>query len=423
VGRLARLGDFGSTFVYDEGVGPENAVSLSLPVRTQSWDSPHELLPIFDMNLPEGALRETLRLRFAKALGSFDSFGLLRLTGNSQIGRLRYTEMDKGLDESVPFQSVREILAARRDGELFEYLINQFAAHSGVAGVQPKVLFRGEDEANKKHSLRTATHIVKFWEETSFPELAANEFFCLSAARKLGLDVPDFELSDDGGALVIERFDIRNGKPWGFEDLAALNGRAASRKYDGGFETAVFKRVREFVDPAHAARDLEATFKLFVLNVALRNGDAHLKNWGVLYENATAPVRLAPVYDVVTTTAYLPEDMMALSLNGSKRFPDVKALTLLGQTRAFMHKQQITRVFEETADVLASLAPEVATYFAQSEHPRIGEAMLRSWQSGVASLGQQRDYVAGFSAAALLEARTDKIRAGAKGVPAPAEIG
>lgn len=75
------------------------------------------------MNLPEGALRERLRLAFAKATGSFDELDLLSIVGRSQLGRLRYTGMEENLNEEVPFQSVDELFSSRRGGELYRYLI------------------------------------------------------------------------------------------------------------------------------------------------------------------------------------------------------------------------------------------------------------------------------------------------------------
>jgi len=59
-------------------------------------------------------------------------------------------------------------------------------------------------------SNRGATHIVKLWEPNECPQLAANEFFCLTVARKCGLDVPLSWIAEDGMALVIDRFDL----PW-----------------------------------------------------------------------------------------------------------------------------------------------------------------------------------------------------------------
>jgi len=41
--------------------------------------------------------------------------------------------------------------------------------------------------------------------------------------------------------------------------------------------------IGNFVDPAHQAADRRALLTLIVLNDVLRNGDAHLKNFGLLY--------------------------------------------------------------------------------------------------------------------------------------------
>ena len=57
-----------------------------------------------------------------------------------------------------------------------------------------------------------ATHIVKLWEPNEYPQLAANEYFCLRVAEKCGLDVPPYRLAEDGMALVIDRFDLRIGR-------------------------------------------------------------------------------------------------------------------------------------------------------------------------------------------------------------------
>src|ERR1700677_1055045 len=177
---LDRFSARGSSFVYQPGALSARAVSVTMPVRLPSWDIPYGLAPVFEMNLPEGALRERLRLTFAKATGTFDDFDLLGIVGRSQVGRIRHTGEREGLQEDVPFQSVDEILEARRGGDLFRYLLDKLATFSGISGVQPKVLVRDETPSAplRKHDLplsqsyRGATHIVKFWDQNQFPQLA-----------------------------------------------------------------------------------------------------------------------------------------------------------------------------------------------------------------------------------------------------------
>jgi serine/threonine-protein kinase HipA len=92
VGSLTRSDLQPDTFLfgYRNGTPPENAVSLTMPVRVDQYDSMSGLLPIFEMNLPEGALRERLRLQFAKTIPEFDDLDLLQIVGTSQIGRLLF---------------------------------------------------------------------------------------------------------------------------------------------------------------------------------------------------------------------------------------------------------------------------------------------------------------------------------------------
>src|SRR5258707_9715050 len=218
-GLMARQRERGRAFAYLPARVRQRAVSVTMPVRLPSWDVPFGLAPIFEMSLPEGALRERLRLDFAKARGTFDDFDLLAIVGRSQVGRIRYTGDKERLNEDVPFQSIDEILASRRDGDLFRYLMKKFAAFSGISGVQPKILVRDENAsltlANAQPrispSCRGATHIVKFWEPNEFPQLAANEYFCLKAAERCGLDVPRYRLGEEGMVLVVELFDVRPG--------------------------------------------------------------------------------------------------------------------------------------------------------------------------------------------------------------------
>ncbi|HEY7838741.1 MAG TPA: type II toxin-antitoxin system HipA family toxin [Terriglobales bacterium] len=375
------------TFVYTPGVAAERAVSMTMPVRLSSWDTAYGLAPIFEMNLPEGALRERLRLAFAKTTGSFDDLDMLTVVGRSQLGRIRYTAVGETLEAEVPFTSVDEILANQRGGELYRYLVERYAATSGISGVQPKVLVRDPGAVQRfrtSPSLRGATHVVKFWEPNEYPQLAANEYFCLRAAERCGLEVPSFRLSEDGLALVVDRFDLRaDGTDRGFEDFCVLNARGTAEKYRGSYETAVMKRLGQFCDPRWLTGDMERLFTLIALNCALRNGDAHLKNFGVLYDNVLGEARLAPAYDLVTTSIYLPHDRMALTMDGSTEWPDAKALRRFGEARLGAGPKRIGGIFERLGDALSEVGREVAAY--GREHPAfapIGEAMLEQWEAG-----------------------------------------
>lgn len=391
-GMLDRYNTRGSTFVYQPGVASERAVSVTMNVRTSSYDALLGLLPIFEMNLPEGALRERLRLAFAKATGTFDDFELLSIVGRSQVGRIRFTEEKEQLHEDVPFQSVDEILERNRGGDLLRYLIDKFASFSGISGVQPKFLVRDENafhalSRNKvrlSQSYRGATHIVKLWEQNEFPQLAANEYFCLKVAEKCGLEVPHYRLAEDGLALVIDRFDLRpDGTYRGFEDFCVLNARRTDEKYRGSYETSVLKRFVEFANSSHVGEDLERLFTLIVINCALRNGDAHLKNFGIVYDDVQGEARLAPVYDLVTTSVYLPKDSMALTLNGTTQWASAKELQRLGEVRLGSTPARVKAILERVDAALMSTAEEMRLYTKEhAEFSDLGNGILQEWEQG-----------------------------------------
>jgi serine/threonine-protein kinase HipA len=393
-GLLDRHEERGSTFAYLPETPAARIVSVTMPLRLPSWNVPFGLLPIFEMNLPEGVLRERLRLAFAKATGSFDEFDLLSVVGRSQVGRIRYTGDKEHLYEDVPFQSVDEILERRRDGDLFRYLLEKFARFSGISGVQPKILLRDESafaeggQTGKRlsQSYKGATHIVKLWDPNEYPQLAANEYFCLTAATKCGLDVPRFRLAEDGMALVVDRFDLlMDGTYLGFEDFCVLNARRTDEKYRGSYETSVMKRFGQFANSVNFNEDMERLFTLIALNCALRNGDAHLKNFGIVYSDVQGEARLAPVYDLVTTSVYLPNDSLALTLKGTTKWPTARELRNLGETRASCTPARVRQILARIDEAIAETAGETHSY--TREHPEfaeVGQRLLREWETGSA---------------------------------------
>lgn len=147
-----------------------------MPVMRDQYVFPEVLHPIFDMNLPEGELAERIRRQFRKAAERFDDLDLLRIVGQSQIGRLRFVAPDAPAAD-VPGLNLDEILVHDGAADLFDDLLARYAVHSGISGVQPKVLVRDADAPIDRLSHRDATHIVKAWNPDSFPCLAENEFF------------------------------------------------------------------------------------------------------------------------------------------------------------------------------------------------------------------------------------------------------
>ena len=129
--------------------------------------------------------------------------------------------------------------------------------------------------------------------------------------------------------------------------------------------------------------DLEKLFTLIALNCTLRNGDAHLKNFGIVYDDVLGQARLAPVYDLVTTAIYLPKDSLALTLNGTTRWPDHKALCRLGETRMSGTPATVRQILERISDGLSQTEIDLRSYTKEhSEFKDAGERILQKWEKG-----------------------------------------
>ena len=128
----------------------------------------------------------------------------------------------------------------------------------------------------------------------------------------------------------------------------------------------------------------------------VRNGDGHLKNFGVLYRNAR-DVRLSPLYDVVTTSIYrysryeegpeLEDRTLALRLfrkSRSKTYPLGDELLHFGRSVCGVADpgKVTTRIAQAMHEVLAQ-APTDGRIPGQTL-----EKMQVAWETGMACQAQ-----------------------------------
>ena len=338
------------------------ALSLVLPPAQPTYQD-GDVFPVMDQNLPEGDLYLRLRALFPKQ--PLTTMHLLALIGTNGIGRLGFRLPDT--EPALPGRTLNRaaLLATTYTPEVFGELVTAYlATGAGISGMQPKIM------VPDRPTVPIPTLIVKAASD-AYPGLAANEFLCLSAARRAQIDVPRFELSHDGMMLVLDRFDLKeDGSRLGFEDVAALMGlrvrdTQSDRKYHGSYEN-VAALLKAFRLPAAS---LASLFEQIALTVMVRNGDGHLKNFGVLY-TSDADARLAPLFDVVTTSIYryrrfeggpeLEDRTLALKLFAGK-----------GETRAY---PTTARLLEFGRRVCGVAQPAIALQ-------RIADAMSKTLQA------------------------------------------
>jgi serine/threonine-protein kinase HipA len=374
VGMLGPAAGGAYTFTYLPGTSLEDLVSLTMPVRLESYTWTRGLPPFFLMNLPEGFQRDLVRAKLGPHAEVTDA-GLLALTGNRTIGRVRVLPHGQPLTNATDELSLSTLLATSGSREhLLRYLKAGIA--DGVSGVMPKTL-------TEKTTATLGEYIVKTG-PASYPALAVNEYLCLEVARRAGLTVPTAELSRDGQVLVVRRFDRPESGEWlAVEDFCALKGLDPASKYSGSLEDLA-KLLLTYVRGELQGENARKLYTLLLLNYAVRNADAHLKNFALTYTSA-ADVALSPVYDIVTVTVY-PEhadDIPGLTVAGKKVWRAGKFLRQYGATRLSLTATQMNRCIEGVQAAITETASKVGELAdAYPEFREIGKRMLTEWEQG-----------------------------------------
>ena len=88
VAVLEQQGDFKTVLTYQAGTAENDLVSLTMPVRTESYVRDDQLPPVLQMNLPDGYLLQVLQEQFGPHVGA-SPIALLSVIGRNMVGRLR----------------------------------------------------------------------------------------------------------------------------------------------------------------------------------------------------------------------------------------------------------------------------------------------------------------------------------------------
>lgn len=374
-----------SQYEFRYALEATHAVGLLMPVQALSYRDT-QLFPVMDQHLPEGDLFVRLRAMFPKQ--ALTPMHLLALVGENGIGRLGYRLPGQtSVPQSAPMPR-EALLAMQYSPQVFDALVAAYlSTGAGVAGMQPKIM------VPDRPTIPIPNVIVKA-ASAAYPHLAANEYLCMRAAAKAGIATAQCELTHDGQMLLVDRFDVdAQGQRTGFEDIAALMGLCvrdtlADRKYQGSYQRVV-DVLRAIRVPAS---EIRAFYEQLVFSVMVRNGDAHLKNFGVLYDTADS-VRLAPMFDVVTTTIY----RFTRMAGGPEYTDNTMALKLFagkGQGRSYPLPQELLRFGREVCGVhdagavvhRAAQAMTDVLHEAQSDErvpPVLLEPLRAQWQLGI----------------------------------------
>ena len=116
------------------------------------------------------------------------------------------------------------------------------------------------------------------------------------------------------------------------------------------------------------------------MNYLLKNGDAHLKNFGLLFDDDFSEIFYSPVYDVVNTVVYIHKDKPALMLNGKKIWWGREALLEFGQKSCLLSQKEAKKYYQDCFDALKWGIEQLQNYLKENEAFTIGKMMQDSWE-------------------------------------------
>jgi serine/threonine-protein kinase HipA len=336
VGHLTGFQDGKSLFAFDDSYidlgpgrptlsmsfiapGDEDATERKL---REVYSSRMKLPPFFSNLLPEGVLREYMVKRLK--IHHDHEFDILMALGASLPGAVH----------ALPADEFPQVALNYRPG----------ATHASPDEPTIKFSLGGSQlkfsmiERGGRFTLADGNDewIVKP-PHPSHPNVPANEYTMMRLAAAAGIQTPEVKLVkledvDLGGlaglsipqwetwAYAIKRYDRTAEGRVHVEDFAQVFDVHADQEYKATNYDTIGRLIFDLF-PNRFEQIAEFVRRL-VVNILIGNGDAHLKNWSVIYRDKVTP-QLAPAYDLVSTIHYVQNDSLALNLGGEKRFESI----------------------------------------------------------------------------------------------------
>lgn len=291
---------------------------------------------IFEDSLPDGYGRYLLN-RMLKKQG-IDELGLtpiqrLSIVGSSGMGALCYVpETLVGEEKSLPAldrlqQMALDVLSEKTDKD--EDVLYFNSGNSG--GCRPKCLMK-DDEGE---------WLVKFRHTYDPVDMGQEEYRYHEAARRCGINVPDFRLID-GKYFASRRFDVEDGQRLHTATAGALLGVSIQTP------TLDYKNLLSLTgyltqDPLQ----VEEMFRRMVFNVLAENKDDHPKNFTFICREGKWT--LSPAYDLTHCAAgYNGEHATSVNNNGQPTLEDMIAVG----TKIRIPRTRCTEIIREVGDVV-----------------------------------------------------------------------
>ena len=295
-------------------------------LMAEHWARNHRLPPTLSNLLPEGSLRELVAQRLKVHIDN--EFFILSYLGKDLPGALIAEPMEP---DDVPESVVSNHAKARA----VKFAKSSQEKPFSLAGVQIKFSMKEKD--GRYHLSKSdilGDWIVKT-PSAKYRDVPLNEYTAMTLASLVGVDIPEIKLvelnkltnlpqinlPDEKFAFAIKRFDRHDDVRIHMEDFAQVLIKYPHEKYHSANYEQIGRILYEY--SGDGLSDARQFAERLLVNILLANGDAHLKNWSLLYPDRITP-RLSPAYDIVATSVYIDDERhYALNLGKTKDWHEV----------------------------------------------------------------------------------------------------
>lgn len=290
-------------------------------LMAKPWTKNQRLHPALSNLLPEGSLRELIAQGLKVHIDN--EFQILSYLGKDLPGALVVEPMEP---DDVP----KSILTTHGKAKAMRFAKTAQKNKFSLAGVQMKFSMKEKDgRYNLTNGDVLGDWIIKT-PSTKHKDVPLNEYTAMTLAELAGVNIPQIKLvelnkldnlpqinlPDERMAFAIKRFDRDKNRRVHMEDFAQVLVKYPHDKYNSANYEQIGRILYEY--SGDSLTDAQQFARRLLVNILLANGDAHIKNWSLLYANQITP-RLSPAYDIVTTSVYIDDERhYALNLGKNK---------------------------------------------------------------------------------------------------------
>ncbi len=345
-------------------------------VLSEPWARSQRLHPVLSNLLPEGSLRELIAQGLKVHVDN--EFHIFSYLGEDLPGALVATPMEP---DDVP----ESVLTTHGKAKAVKFHKGDQENRFSLAGVQMKFSMKEKDgRYNLSKGDALGDWIIKT-PSTKHKNVPLNEYTAMSLAAMVDVDIPEIKLvdldkldnlpqinlPDESQAFAIKRFDRQNNERIHMEDFAQILVKYPHEKYGFASYEQIGKVIYDYSGDGLA--DAQQLARRLLVNILLANGDAHLKNWSLLYEDQVTP-RLSPAYDIVTTSVYIEDERKyALNLGKTKDWNAVTAANFQSwAVRADIPWRAIKPHLDDAMDKARTLWPDALKDLPMDEAHKAG---------------------------------------------------